>query len=171
MLKDAINTALNNQIAMEANAANFYLAVASWCDRKGYVGAAKFFYAQADEEREHMMKIFRFVNDADGTAVAPAIEQPPTDFDSFAGVFETSLGHEQKVTASIHDIMKLASSEGDFRTMNLMRWFVDEQLEEENQMQDLIDKLRLVGSDGTGLYMVDRELEALAAAKATGEAE
>ncbi|HQV32864.1 MAG TPA: ferritin [Calditrichia bacterium] len=169
MLSEKITTALNQQIAMEAYAANYYLAMASWCDQQGLEGSAGFFYAQAEEEREHMMKIFHFVNDADGKAIAPAIAQPPSDFESLAAICKTALGHEQKVTAAIHAIQKQAMSEGDYRTINLMNWFVDEQLEEENQMQGIMDKLKLIGNDGTGLYMLDKELGAKAAAKAAGE--
>lgn len=166
MLSSKISDALNKQIAMEAYAANYYLAMASWCDREGYEGSANFFYAQAEEEREHMMKIFHFVNEADGHAIAPEIGQPPKDFPSYADLFKTALGHEQKVTKSIHKLAKLATEEGDFRTINMLQWFVDEQLEEENQMQIIIDKLKLIDGDGTGLYMLDQELGKKAAAKA-----
>ena len=169
MLSSKITDALNEQVAMEAFAANYYLAMASWCDQQGFEGAAGFFYAQAEEEREHMMKIFHFINDADGKAIAPQIGQPPESFESLTSICETALAHEQKVTASIHAIQKTAMEEGDYRTINLLAWFVDEQLEEENQMQGILDKLKLVGTDGTGLYMIDRELGEKGAAKEAGE--
>lgn len=158
MLKKSINEALNEQIAMEAYASNYYLAMASWCEQKGLEGSAQFFYKQADEEREHMMKIFRYVNEADGHAHAPAINQPDLEFESFNSLFEIALNHEKKVTKSIDQILKLATEANDFRTQNLLQWFVDEQLEEENQMQTILDKLNLIGDSGVGLYMLDGEL-------------
>ncbi|RMH95915.1 MAG: ferritin, partial [Calditrichaeota bacterium] len=83
MLDAKIEEALNQQIAHEAHASNFYLAVASWCEQKGFDGTASFFYKQSEEEREHMMKIFRYVNENEGHALAPAVEQPPHDFPSY----------------------------------------------------------------------------------------
>ncbi|MGH1365687.1 MAG: ferritin [Calditrichia bacterium] len=171
MLKETLNNALNKQIAMEAYASAYYLSIASWCEQKGYGGAAEFFYRQAEEEREHMMKFFRFVNEADGQAIVPQVDKPPVDFPNFSSLFETALDHERKVTASINSIMKLAYDEGDFRVQNLLQWFVDEQLEEEVQMQTLIDKLRLIGDNGAGLYMLDTELGQRAAAPEEDEAE
>ena len=169
MLSESIAKALNKQVAMEAYASNYYLSIASWCDQNGFDGSAQFFYGQADEEREHMMKIFRYINENEGRAIAPEIGKPQQDFPSFKSLFEIALGHEKKVTAAIHDIMKIAREENDFRTTNLLQWFVDEQLEEETQMQTIIDKLALIGDNGLGLYMIDRELSDKAAA-AEGEA-
>ena len=123
MLSKKINEALNAQVQMEANAANYYLAMASWCEQKGLEGSAQFFYAQADEERMHMMKFFRFINEADGHAYAPATDKPEHDFPDYKSLFSTALGHEQKVTESIHQLVKLANEENDYRTQNLLQWF------------------------------------------------
>jgi len=158
MLSEQINKALNDQVAMEANASAYYLAMASWCEQKGFEGSAAFFYKQSEEERMHMMKIFRYVNEAEGHAISPAVEQPSHDFSSFASLFEIALGHEKKVTKSINELVKLATDAGDYPTLNLLQWFVDEQLEEEKQMQIIIDKLKLIGDNGLGLYMLDGEL-------------
>ncbi|RMF57867.1 MAG: ferritin [Calditrichaeota bacterium] len=158
MLPEKINQALNEQIAKEAYASAYYLAMASWCEQNGFVGTANFFYRQSDEEREHMMKIFKYVNEAEGKAISPGIEQPEHEFDSYTSLFEKALEHERKVTDSIHQITALATDLKDYRTLNLLRWFVDEQLEEENQMQIILDKLKLIKDDGVGLYMLDSEL-------------
>ncbi len=158
MLPENINKALNDQIAMEAYAASYYLAMASWCDQNGFPGSADFFYAQSEEEREHMMKIFHYVNEADGAAIAPAVEKPPHDFPSYKKLFETALENEKKVTHAIHELVKLVTDAGDYPTLNLLDWFVEEQLEEENQMQTILDKLKLINDDGVGLYMLDQEL-------------
>ena len=165
MLSKKMNKALNKQVAMEAHAAAYYLSMASWCDQRGLDGSAAFFYNQSEEEREHMLKIFRYMNEADGKAESPAVEKPQVEFDSFGSLFEIALGHEKKVTASIHEIMKLATTENDYRTVSLLQWFVDEQLEEETQMQTILDKLKLIGENGVGLYMLDSELGQRAAAK------
>lgn len=167
MLSKSINKALNDQIAMEAFASNAYLAIASWCEQNGFEGTASFFYAQADEERMHMMKIFRFVNEAEGHALSPAVKQPQHDFPNYVNIFETALEHEKKVTQSINKLLKMAFNENDYRTQNLLQWFVDEQLEEENQIQIILDKLNLIGDNGTGLFMLDSELGKKAQAKAT----
>jgi ferritin len=168
MLSKNINKALNDQIAMEAFASNAYLAIASWCEQKGFEGTANFFYVQADEERIHMMKIFRFVNEAEGHALSPALKQPQHDFPNYISVFETALEHEKKVTKSINKLLKMAVDENDYRTQNLLQWFVDEQLEEENQIQVILDKLNLIGDNGTGLFMLDSELGKKAGVKETG---
>jgi ferritin len=167
MLTEKINKALNDQIAMEAYASAYYLAMASWCEQKGFEGSAAFFYNQAGEERMHMMKIFRYVNEAEGKAISPAVKQPSHDFSSLASLFEIALTHEKKVTESINELVKLATESNDYRTLNLLQWFVDEQLEEENQMQVIIDKLKLIGDNGLGMYMLDSELGQKATAKST----
>jgi ferritin len=171
MLSEKVNKALNNQIAMEAYASNAYLAIASWAEQKGFEGTARFFYNQSDEERIHMMKIFRFVNEAEGHALSPAVEQPQHEFPNYKSVFETALQHEKKVTKSINELLKIASDENDYRTQNMLQWFVDEQLEEENQIQIILDKLNLIGDNGLGYFMIDAELGKKVDAKETGDAE
>lgn len=158
MLPENINQALNDQIAMEAYASSYYLAMASWCDRKGFEGSARFFYKQAEEERQHMMKIFLYVSEAEGHAISPAVAQPPHEFSSYRSLFEAAREHEKKVTRAIHELMKLAQDANDFPTLNLLQWFVDEQVEEEYQIQVILDKLKLIKEDGVGLYMLDSEL-------------
>ncbi len=158
MLSKKINDALNKQIEMEAHASAYYLAMASWCDQKGFEGSAAFFYNQSEEERMHMMKIFRFVNEAEGQAISPGIEPPRQEFSKYSELFETALNQEKKVTKSIYEIMQIARDENDFATQNLLQWFVDEQVEEEKQMTTILDKLRLIGDEGVGLYMLDNEL-------------
>ena len=171
MLSQKMNDALNRQIAMESYASAYYLSMASWCDQKGYAGSANFFYRQAEEERAHMMKFFRYVNEMQGKAVVSSVDQPPASFDKFAELFEIALEHERKVTHSIYDISKLSREEGDYATEQLMQWFVDEQREEETQMINILDKLKLIGNDGVGLYMLDKELAEKAAANTAGEGE
>lgn len=153
-----IEKALNDQIAMEGFASNYYLAMASWCDQTGFEGSAKFFYKQAEEEREHMMKFFHYVIEANGKAEVPSIEKPQLSFKSLPNIFEIALKNEVMVTKSIHKILDICTQEKDYRTSSFLQWFVTEQIEEENQFQVLLDKLKIIGEDGRSLYLIDREL-------------
>ena len=153
-----IEKVLNDQIAMEGNASNYYLAMASWSAQKGFEGTSKFFYNQSNEERGHMMKIFHYVIEAGGRAEAPVIEKPQLDFKSLPNIFEIALKNEIKVSKSIHKILDLCTEQKDHRTSNFLQWFVAEQMEEENQFQIILDKLKIIGDEGRSLYMLDKEL-------------
>jgi len=158
MIDKKIEDKLNEQIALEFNASHFYLAAASWCDTQGYEGSAHFFVMQSEEEREHGLRIFHFLNSLDGHAIAPAIEKPPVEFESYRDVFERSLEHEQKNTKAIHGIVDLTLSDKDYSTYNFMHWYLEEQVEEENLFRSILDKLDIIGDEGSGLYMLDSEL-------------
>jgi len=153
-----IEKALNDQVAMEGNASNYYWAMAAWCAQKGFEGTAKFFHKQSEEEREHMMKIFHYIIEAGGRAEVPGIEQPQLDYKSLPNTFDIALKNEVKVTRSIHKILDLCTEQKDYRTVNFLQWFVTEQMEEENQFQIILDKLRIIGEEGRSLYMLDKEL-------------
>ena len=158
MINENIQKKLNQQVEREAYAAFLYFSMASWMDSNGYVGTAQFLYSQADEEMEHMKKIFHYINDAGGKAIVPSIDQPPKDFNSYKDIIEKSLENERTVTESIHDIVEACLKEKDYTTFNLMQWYVDEQLEEENQFNTIIDKLTMLGDGKEGLYLLDQEL-------------
>lgn len=167
-----IEAALNDQIEKESSSSQFYLAMASWAENNGLNGTAKFMYQHSDEERFHMLKLIKFVNERGGVALVPAIEQPPTKFDSLVRVFELLLEHEQMVTASINEVVDACLQEKDYSTHNFMQWYVSEQLEEEALARSILDKLHLIGGDKGGLYLFDRDLEQSAAkAKAPGAGE
>lgn len=166
MLTKKVEDALNNQIGMEGYASNYYLAAASWCDARGLEGCGAFLYGHADEERMHMMKIFYYVNDAGGHALAPEIKQPPTQFKSILELFESILDHEIKVTNSINELVNLCLSEKDHSTNNFLQWYVAEQHEEEKLFRTVIDKIKLIGDDPKGHYWIDKELAGLKAGSA-----
>lgn len=153
-----VEKALNDQVAMEAFASNYYLAMAAWCDLKGFTGTAKFFYNQSEEERDHMMRIFHYLIEARGKAEAPAIERPQLDYKSLPSIFETALKNEIKVTKSIHKILDVCTELRDYRTISFLQWFITEQVEEENQFQTILDKLKIIGEEGRSLYLIDKEL-------------
>lgn len=164
MLTKKVENALNKQIEMEGYASNYYLSAASWCDSKGLPGCAGFLYRHADEERMHMMKIFNYVNDAGGHALAPAIKQPPVKFKSLKDLFKAVFDHEIEVTKSINSLVDLCMGEKDHSSYHFLQWYVAEQHEEEKLFRLILDKIDLLGPDDSrGLYWIDRELGAMQA--------
>jgi ferritin len=159
MLKSIIEKALNKQIELEASSSQFYLSMASWTEAQGMEGTSSFLYQHSDEERMHMLKLIKFINERGGVAVIPALIKPPTTFESLTHVFESLLEHELNVTESINNIVGLCLDEKDFTTHNFMQWYVAEQLEEEALARTTIDKLNMIGSDKGGLYLFDRDLK------------
>ncbi|MEE9362383.1 MAG: ferritin [Cellulophaga sp.] len=129
---------LNEQIEKESHAASSYLAMASWCDQHGYSNSAHFFYHQVNEEREHMMRIFKFINDCGGNALSPETGRVNHDYASLEEVFETALDQEIEITKSIHGMVISARKQGDLNTENFLQWFVTEQMEEEQTMRDIL---------------------------------
>jgi len=161
MIDSTIEKALNDQIEMEALSSHFYLAMASWSENQGLNGTAAFLYRHSDEERLHMLKLVRFVNERGGRAVIPALDAPQSEFSDLPAIFSTLLDHETKVTASINDVVDLCLKRKDYTTHNFMQWYVAEQIEEEALARNILDKLALIGQDKGGLYLFDRDLEQL----------
>lgn len=164
-----IEAALNDQIEKESSSSQYYLAMASWAETNGLNGTSKFMYQHSDEERFHMLKLVKFVNERGGKAIIPSVPQPPVSFDSLEKVFELLLEHELGVTASINNVVDVCLQEKDYSTHNFMQWYVAEQLEEEALARGILDKLKLIGGDKGALYFFDRDLEASAAAPAPKE--
>lgn len=162
--------ALNEQIALEGYASFLYLSMASWCDLQGLEGCAKFMHRQSEEEREHMLKIFHYLSEVDGRALAPAIEKPPAEFESVRALFELVYGHEQKVTRAIHELVALSHEEKDHTTHNFLQWYVEEQREEEALMRTILDKIKLIGDAPQSLYFIDNEVEKINGAALKAEA-
>jgi len=159
MLKEKIEAALNAQIKIEAESSQFYLAMASWAETKGLNGTAQFLYLHSDEERMHMLKLVKFVNERGGHAVVPALPQPPTEFNDLNSIFQTLLDHEVMVSEMINKVVDVCLQEKDYTTHNFMQWYVSEQIEEEALARTILDKLNMIGSDKGGLYLFDRDLE------------
>lgn len=157
-LTEEIETVLNEQIKMEGHSSALYLAMASWCDRNGFDKSAGYFYKQSDEEREHMLKLFHFVNDLGGSAVSPEITQVPQDFESFRSVFEQALQQEIAVTQSFNRIMDKCFKAKDFMTMSFLQWFLNEQVEEEYVARRALELFDVIGEEGTGRYEIDKAI-------------
>ena len=154
-----IEKLLNDQIKHEAMASMQYLAMASWADAEGFSGVANFFYAQSDEERGHMTKLVKFVNERGGAVIVPQLEAPQNEFESLLALFEKFLTSEIFVTQQINDIIFECLDKKDYNVHNFMQWYVSEQLEEEASARTLLDKLNIIGDDNSGYYLFDRDIE------------
>ena len=162
MLSPQVSKALNKQIELEGFSSQYYLAMASWAETQGLNGVSAFLYHHSDEERMHMLKLVKFVNERGGHGVVPAMKQPPLTFKSVKSVFEEILKHEMVVTGEINGLVDSTLKEKDYTTYNFLQWYVSEQIEEEALARRIVDKLKLIGDDKGGLYFFDRDLESLA---------
>ncbi|MEN7549803.1 ferritin [Rapidithrix thailandica] len=150
---------LNKQIRMEGESSQFYLAAGSWCEKEGFVNAAEFLYHHSEEERMHMMKIFRYVNESGGHALAPEIGNIKTEFAAVREVFELLLEHEVAVTRSINKIVDFCMQKKDYGTFQFLQWFVEEQREEEELARRILEIFDLIGENSEhGLWMIDQEI-------------
>ncbi len=150
--------ALNDQISLEADASNYYLSMASWAEITGYEGAASYFYAQSDEERQHMLKIIHFLNVNGVAALIPAVKQPVKHFNSFESLFKIALKNEQAVTKAINKMTELAQKEKDHGTFTFLQWFVNEQMQEEQKFETILQKFDLIGRDKLAINEIDKSL-------------
>ena len=157
-LTDATEELLNAQIGMEGLSSAYYLAMASWCDKSGYATSAEFLYRHTDEERQHMLKLFHYVNDAGGHAIHPDITSVKYDFKSLREVFETILHHEIEVTKAINEIVDHCFKIKDYTTFHFLQWFVTEQREEETLARRAVELFDIIGEDGLGLWTIDNEI-------------
>lgn len=149
---------LNEQIKKEAHSSAIYLAMASWCDQNALIHSAKFFYDQSAEERDHMMKIFHFINDNGGTAYSPEVGNVSHDFNSLEEIFESALDQEIAVTKSIHNIVIRCRKVQDLTSEYFLQWFVQEQMEEEQTIRRALDLFDLMGTDGIALKLLDERI-------------
>ena len=157
--------ALNDQVALEGFASNSYLAMASWCEVTGYQGGANYFYAQADEEKTHMLKIIHYLNDVGAVATIPAIKAPVSSYKSLEGLIKTALKNEQTVTKAIHKMVEITQKEKDHSTYAFLEWFVNEPVQEETKFETLLQKFDLLGRDKLGINELDKVLAAEAGAE------
>lgn len=165
MISKKVEEAINVQIMKEEHSSRIYMAMASWCETNGYRGAADFLYKQSDEERMHMLKFIKFVNDRGGYAVLSPLETPPAKYKSLRDVFDHVLSHEEFITASINQVYEVSLKEKDYTTGNFMQWYISEQIEEESTVHGILDQMKLLGDDKAGMFHIDKELGAMAAAK------
>ena len=150
--------AVNKQINRELYSGYMYLSMAAYFESENLKGFAHWMRKQAGEEKKHAMKFFEFVTERAGRVSLEAIEKPPHSWKSPLGAFEDALVHEQKVTQMIYGLADLAESEKDRASGSMLKWFIDEQVEEENSANEIVQKLKMIGNSGSGLVMLDKEL-------------
>jgi ferritin len=171
MLKEKVEKALNEQINAELYSAYLYQSMAAYFEDKSLAGFARWMDLQVEEEMAHSRKIYDYVNERGGRVILYGIDKPKSEWNSSLEVFEESLAHEEKVTAMINDLVSLAAEEKDYATHSFLQWFVDEQVEEEDSVGKIVDKLKLVGDSTQGLFMMDDKLGARQEAASEGKSE
>ena len=159
MLQKTLETALNNQVKLEGDSSQIYLAMASWAENQGFEGIATFMYNQSDEERMHMLKLVKYINQRGGEAEIPQVEKPSLDHTSFKTLFTQLFEHEVFVSQSINELVHISLQEKDYATHNFLQWYVAEQIEEESTARTILDKINLIGDDKGGLYLFDTDMK------------
>lgn len=160
MLSENLLQALNKQLNFEFYSAHVYLAMGAYCSEQSLDGFANFFIVQAEEERFHAMKIFRFINALGKRAIIEGFEHPNNDYKSVLDAFEHAYAHEKEVTRRIYDLSDVALNEREHATINFLKWFIDEQVEEEAMFDSIIQKLKRIDKDSNAFFMLDTEFAA-----------
>jgi ferritin len=158
MIPKAMQDAMNEQIKNELYSAYLYLSMAAHFESKTLAGFANWLRIQAKEELGHAMKFYDFILERGGEVTLKAIDQPPSSWKSNLEAFEQVLAHEQKVTKNIHDLYELALKEKDYPSQVMLQWFIEEQVEEEKNATEIIEKLKMIEAHGTAVLMLDHEL-------------
>ena len=160
MISDTLRDEINEQIKYEMFSAYMYLAMSAWCAERNLSGFAHWMNLQAQEEVDHAMRFFNFLLERGGKIELQALDAPPVDYGTPLAVMEKSLEHEKFVSSRIHHLYKLATEEGDYPAQVMLQWFVSEQVEEEASIDEIVERMKMFGSDGTSLLMVDTQLGA-----------
>ena len=148
----------NAQLNREYFSSYLYLAMAGYFEAMNLKGFANWMRVQAEEEKLHAMKFYNFILERGGEIELEAIDKPQKSWDSPLAAFEDALKHEEFITGHIHNLADISLTEKDHAAHSFLKWFVDEQVEEEDSANEIIGKLKLVGSSGSGLFMLDAEL-------------
>ena len=165
MLSEDLTDKLNTQINLESTSIVLYLQMSAWCSSKGYDGCAGFFRMQADEEKQHMEKLFGYVLETGGLPLLGAIAAPPASWQSLRAIFQATLDHEQLVSREISVLVETALDEKDFSTFNFLQWYVAEQHEEEHRLHSLLERVDMITAEGHGHFTIDREVSRLSQSK------
>ncbi|MBC8004656.1 MAG: ferritin [Verrucomicrobia bacterium] len=158
MIKNEVLNALNEQVNAESYSAYMYLSMAAYFEEIGLSGFANWMKVQYQEEAAHALKFFNYITERNGKVVLKAIGQVPVDFDGIVDVYEKTLAHEINVTSLINNLMNVAVAANDHATQSFLKWFIDEQVEEEANVEKILANLRLINGQGNGIFMMDREM-------------
>jgi len=153
-----IEALLNQQVKKEALSSSIYLSMASWCNRNGYDFSSDYFFKQAEEERVHQLKFYKYILDMGGNAISPEVTGIKQEYNSFREVFEEALDQEISVTQSIKNIYARCMKEQDFVTMEFLNWFLKEQREEEYKARRALELFEVIGEEGTGRWQIDKNV-------------
>lgn len=160
MIKEKVVKAINDQINAEYYSAFLYLSMSAYCEDENLSGFANWMKVQFEEEEFHAMKFFDYVNERGGRVELETIEKPKINWNNILEVFEDTLAHERLVTDKINNLMDIALAESDHATVSFLRWYVDEQVEEESNVESILNQLKRINGEGNGVLMLDRELAA-----------
>ena len=163
MLSPQIIDRLNQQINLEIYSSHLYLQMSSWCAYKSLDGCATFLSQHADEEMTHMRRLLNYLQETGAFAIISGMQAPPAEFSSLTAMFEQIYKHEQLVTSKINDLVHLANTEPDYATLQFLQWYVAEQHQEEFLFKGILDKIKLIGTEGQGIFFIDREIANMAA--------
>lgn len=153
-----IQQAINNQIKEEIHSAYIYLGMAAYCEGKSLKGFANWFKVQAQEEMDHAMGLYKYIFDRGGQVELQEIPKVSVEYSGISEVFEETLKHEQYITNKINELYKLAVSSDDFALQSFLKWYIDEQVEEEEQANDMIEQIKRLGDGGEALFLLDKDL-------------
>lgn len=160
MINKKVEEAINKQINEELYSAYLYLSMATHFDAVNLPGFASWMKVQAQEEVSHAMRFYHYLTERGGRAVLQPIKGPQSEWQSPLAAFQDALKHEEYITSCIHKLVDLAAAEKDHASVNMLQWFVAEQVEEEATASENVEKLKMIGDQGHAIYMMDRELGA-----------
>ena len=160
MISKKVEKELNKQVNAEFYSAYLYLAMSAWFQDNNLKGFANWMYIQYNEESNHAQLLYHYILERGGKIEFPAIASPKASWKNVVEIFTETLKHEKHVTSLIHNLMNISIAEKDHAAANFLQWFVNEQVEEESNVIDILEQLKMIDGKGTGLFMIDRELKA-----------
>jgi ferritin len=158
LISSEIELLLNQQVKKEAYSSSVYLSMASWCNRNGFDYSSDYFFKQAEEERHHQLKFYKYILDMGGNAVSPDVTDIKQEYNSFREVFEEALDQEIAITQSINNLYGRCLKVQDFLTMEFLNWFLKEQREEEYKARRALELFEVIGEEGTGRWQIDKHV-------------
>ncbi|WP_185870354.1 ferritin [Blattabacterium cuenoti] len=165
MFSEKIQTGLKKQLIRELESSQLYLSMASWTEEKGFDGICEFLYDHSNEERNHMLKLIRYINKRGGSAVVSLPNQSSILFKEFSlhstlkELFQKSFEQEKKISSEINKLVELSLQEKDYFTHNFLQWYIEEQIEEETLSKMILNKIELIGEEKIGFYLFDRDIK------------
>lgn len=166
MLSQSMTDRLNKQINLEMYSSHLYLQMSSWCAYQSLDGCEEFLRLHAQEEAGHMHRLLSYMHETGTFVVLGGMDAPPTQFDSLQELFERIYEHEQFITRNINELVHFANTEPDYSTLQFLQWYVAEQHQEEFLFKGILDKIKLIGTEGQGLFLIDQEVGRLAKSSA-----